>query len=338
MEDIAGARGGADELEVRPAREDDRMPVLEFCAQTWEEGDYIADVWDDWLRDTAGALLVGTVAGRPVAIVHARMMSADEAWLEGIRVDPAARRQGIGRVMVSRALVAARERGAAVARLFVDDANTVSQRLTARFGFTRVAEVALYVGEALPDARGEAAGEEPRAGGTMTGAGDGVGMSAGTWGGAGGRADAGPRLSTPGAESFEEIWAWLEQSNLSPFNGGLELQGWAARALTEPLLRAYMAAGEVWLLEEHGAILALAIAQGIPPEGSERGRLQVRYLDGLAEGIGRLALALRDLAGERDLDEVELWLPDLLILRDAMNGAGYHREMEGAMWVYARGL
>jgi hypothetical protein len=148
----------------------------------------------------------------------------------------------------------------------------------------------------------------------------------------------GPRLRRPGPEAFDDIWAWLEQSNLSPFNGGLEFEGWSARELTEPLLRAYLAAGEVWLLEEHGALLALAVTRDTPATEREPAWLQVRYIDGLAESIGRLTLTLRAVAGERGLAEADLWLPDLLILQDAMNGAGYRREIDGAMWVYAREL
>jgi hypothetical protein len=51
-----------------------------------------------------------------------------------------------------------------------------------------------------------------------------------------------------------------------------------------------------------------------------------------------LALALREIAAQRHLSLVELWLPDLLILHDAMNGAGYLRDSEEAMWVYQRSL
>jgi hypothetical protein len=149
---------------------------------------------------------------------------------------------------------------------------------------------------------------------------------------------AGGRLSTPGVTAFERVWAWLEQSTLSPFNGGLEFLGWAARGLTEPALREYLAAGNVWLLEEWDTIQALAVAVTGEPRHDGRRRLDVRYIDGLSEAIGRLALALRQPAREHGATSVQLWLPDLLILVDAMNAAGYTRDEEGAMWVYAREL
>src|SRR5262245_51361881 len=114
------------ELIVRRARPEDRAAVLAFCAQTWDGGDYIDDVWDEWLADERNVPLVGVLDGTPVALERVRMLSDDEAWLEGIRVDPAYRRHGFGRIMVSRGLVAARELGATVARLLTSDTNVAS--------------------------------------------------------------------------------------------------------------------------------------------------------------------------------------------------------------------
>src|SRR5436853_4874457 len=86
------------ETEIRPARPEDREAVLAFCKHTWEWGDYIEYVWDEWLHDPQGVLFVATIDGRPVAISHLRMLSptsTPEAWLEGMRVDPAHRHQGL---------------------------------------------------------------------------------------------------------------------------------------------------------------------------------------------------------------------------------------------------
>jgi ribosomal protein S18 acetylase RimI-like enzyme len=293
-------------LTVRPAHPADRDLVLALCTRIWGEHDYIEWVWDDWLRDAAGVLLVATLDGRPVGIVHLRMMSDEEAWIEGVRVDPDLRRQGIGRTLVSRAMVAGRERGASVVRLFTDWDNLAAQQLFARFGFVRVAELVRYRGPALD-------------------AGEPVPAERG--------------LSVPSEQDFERIWSWLEQSNLAPLNGGLEMDSWAARAVTEPVLRAHLAAGHVRLLEEWGTIQALAVVVPVPEEGDQAPYLEVRYLDGAAGGIGRLALALRAEAREQGLAQVKLWLPDLLILQDAMAGAGYVRpHTDDALWVYARTL
>ncbi|HEV7129506.1 MAG TPA: GNAT family N-acetyltransferase, partial [Ktedonobacterales bacterium] len=217
-------------IEVRPARPDDRTAVFAFCARTWgDDGDYIPYVWDQWLVDTNGVLLVAQLDGQPVGLTHMDMVTADEGWIEGVRVDPSWRRQGIGRVLISRSLAAAHERGAAVVRMLTDSDNTASQQLFAKFGFERVAMFAHYVAGALTEASAEPLPD-------------------------------GFTLRTPGPADLERVWAFLEASNLAPLNGGLLLQGWRAQALTTEVLERRLAAGEVWTLEGWGAIQALAIA------------------------------------------------------------------------------
>ena len=61
------------QLEVRRAREEDRDAVLAFSSQTWEWGDYIAYVWDEWLHDENGALFVATLDRQPVGIANLRI-------------------------------------------------------------------------------------------------------------------------------------------------------------------------------------------------------------------------------------------------------------------------
>jgi len=319
-------------LVVRPAIAADRDAVFAFCAHTWgDEGDYIPYVWDEWLAEAEreGVLLVAAVGDQPVGILHVRLMTPEEAWIEGVRVDPTERRQGIARMLVSRALVAARDRGATVARLFTHSGNSASQRLFTRFGFARVAEVVTFRAPALVFADAADDGAVP------------VAPAAATDDAEARPDDAlaqGAQLRTPGPADFERLWDWLTQSTLTPFNGGLEIADWEARALDEPTLRAYLAAGQVWTLEEWETILALAVARDQAAEEERPATLVARYLDGQADYISRLSLVLREVAGERGLARVELWLPDLLILHDAMAGAGYTRLEDGAMWVYARTL
>ncbi len=319
-------------LDVRDARPEDREAVFAFCARTWgDDGDYIPSVWDSWLADTSGAVLVGVMDGRPVALSRVNMVTPDEAWIEGVRVAPEARQQGVGGAIVSRSLVRARELGAVVARMFTGSTNVASQRLFARFGFTRIAELAWYTADALPADPEEAArAVRPRPAAELDPT-----IAETTRDTIVGALPPGARLRTPGPADFDRLWAWLEQSNLTPFNGGVEIHHWTGRGVTEPMVREYLAAGEIIELEEWGATQALAI---VTEDRADRPELETRYIDGLSDAIGRLALLLRGEAARRELEGVWLWLPDLLILRDAMDGAGYARGDEASMWVFAREL
>jgi GNAT superfamily N-acetyltransferase len=252
---------------------------------------------------------VGTLDSRPVAIVHVTLLTPQEGWLEGIRVNPDVRRQGIGRAMVARALEAAGTRGASLVRLFTTASNTASQLLVEGAGF---AQVAAFVRYAAPAGVPDEAEVVP----------------------------AGAVLRVVGAGDYDRLWGYLRVSNLVPLNGGLVVRGWVAQSLTPSLLRQRLAAGEVFVLEAWDTIQALAMVRDHPGGADDDlgPRLEVEYLDGMADWIGRMALALRGQAAGRELPLVRLALPDLLILHDAMDGAGYERRGSSPLWCYARRL
>src|SRR5689334_14693744 len=119
-------------IEVRAALEQDRDAVLAFCANTWEWGDYIEDVWERWLYDPAGKLFVALVDGQPAAISHMLMLTSTDAWLEGLRVDPNYRHQGLAKALGDACIAEAMRRGASYARLMIHAENERSIEITER--------------------------------------------------------------------------------------------------------------------------------------------------------------------------------------------------------------
>jgi GNAT superfamily N-acetyltransferase len=90
------------DLLIRPAQPEDREAALAFTAHTWgEHGDYIHMVWEDWLHSDRGPLLVGVLDGEPVSLVKVTWNSPGEAWMEGMRVHPDRRGQGIARLALA---------------------------------------------------------------------------------------------------------------------------------------------------------------------------------------------------------------------------------------------
>ncbi len=143
-------------LGIRTAHADDRDAVFAFARATWGGWDYIAGVWDAWVADTVGTLLVATAQpapdgtppagrdgaplapGRVIAITHLAMLSPTEGWIEGIRVDPGVRGMDVATDLQVAVLAAARERGATVVRWITGQENEGSLRLAARLGMERV--------------------------------------------------------------------------------------------------------------------------------------------------------------------------------------------------------
>jgi GNAT superfamily N-acetyltransferase len=128
------------EVQVRAARADDKHAIVAFCQNTFSWGDYIPDVWDDWLDDHSGQLLVGVVDREPVGLLHVAFLGNATAWMEGMRVHPDFRRQGIGRAIDATGRALARERGCRVARLATSVKNLAAQKLLAMDGYARIAQ------------------------------------------------------------------------------------------------------------------------------------------------------------------------------------------------------
>lgn len=287
-----------EDITIRPAQPQDKAAVLAFCAHTWDWGDYIPEVWDEWLADTSGKLLVAVLDGRPVAVEHMQMVAPNECWLEGMRVDPAARGQGISSRLNEQALREARQMGATVARLATRDDNVVAQRILEAGGFRQVGTYLHY----------SAPAEQLRGA---------------------------PLPEVADQKDLPALLAFLDRSNVFPATGGLIYLDWGDRshALTQEVLQERLARGEVLILRQWDDFQAIAIC-GF--QRAETATLLVEYSDGTSEGIGRLAYGLRTWALERGAAQVAITVPNLLMLRDALEGTGYQTEDTGFFLVYER--
>lgn len=138
-------------LTIRPATSADKAAVLAFCSTTWEHGDYIDEVWDEWLSDPDSTLLVGAQGAQPVALAHVTVQEG-EGWCEGVRVAPALRGQGLGRTMLHASVAEARRRGAHVLRLLTSRSNLAMQTLLPQLGFGHCFDATWFEASALDPA------------------------------------------------------------------------------------------------------------------------------------------------------------------------------------------
>lgn len=291
------------QIEIRPARPEDREAVLAFCVETWEWGDYIEYVWDEWLQDPQGKLFVATIDDQPVGVAHIQMLNKTEAWLEGMRVDPAFRRHGIASALFDAQLAEAIRRGATTARLITESTNAGSFRLLERASMHRVGEFAPY--QALP-----ATTPSKRQYGLET-----------------------PTLAT--ASDLDDIINFLNVSNNFPVVGGLYYRGFTAYSITRELLTEKVAAQQIYILRRWDRLDGLAIAE--PREGHRGRHLFIGYIDGTTESISLIAYALRQKLPDLGLESVSASVPDLMMVRDAFVGAEY--EWDGKIfYTYERSL
>jgi GNAT superfamily N-acetyltransferase len=276
------------QITVRPAQTEDREAVLAFCRQTWEWGDYIAEVWEDWLGDPDGQLLVACAEDQPVGIVHMQMLNKRDAWLEGVRVDPAYRRRGIARQLDEYAIQEARRRGATAVRFFVEPSNEAGIHLAERLQMRQVGSHVLYTATPQIDP-----GKRPVQDRTQ--------------------------LATP--DDLDEIIGYLNASNIFPLVGGLYALSYATCSLTGELLEEKIAAQQVYLLRRWERLDGLAIAE------RDSDLFSLGYIDGLTiEAISLIAYDLRRRLAAQEIPRMRAFVPDLVMVHDGFTGVGYEDE------------
>ena len=75
--------------------------MLAFCEKLANEDNYIPSIWNRWIDDPSGKIFVATFNDIPVAMERVVFLSGREAWLEGLRVAPCYRQQGISKILES---------------------------------------------------------------------------------------------------------------------------------------------------------------------------------------------------------------------------------------------
>jgi N-acetylglutamate synthase-like GNAT family acetyltransferase len=123
-------------LLIRHANQSDKKHVLRFCNNTFEWGDYIEQVWDEWYSDPNGYLAVAEDNEVIAAVSHAYLCpNRNRVWLEGVRVNPDFRRRAIATELIKNMLVYGKEHGAQDAAGLVSVKNVASQGMMEKNGF-----------------------------------------------------------------------------------------------------------------------------------------------------------------------------------------------------------
>jgi GNAT superfamily N-acetyltransferase len=217
-----------DELIIRPARPDDRQVMERICTQTWDWGDYVPQVWDDWLADEQGSVLVGEAEGQVVALSKITFQTPDQVWLEGMRVDPEFRRRGIAGQFLRYSLDHVHDEGARVVRLGTGSGNMPVHIITARAGMERIGSYVLRTAEPLPD---------------------------------------GPEPTVLAPDQAVQVSVFLQKSPVLAHSHGLYSMDWAWQELSGERMVRFLRDGQVAAqLAPDGSLVALAILRFEPDD------------------------------------------------------------------------
>ena len=290
-----------DPLSFRPVRPADKERVIAFTLNTWgdDEDDYIKDVFDEWVADPHGPFTAAVLDGQVVGIAKLTDRGDDEWWLEGLRIDPAYRRQGIAREFNRHHLEQVKRLGGRVVRYMTGGENAGSQAIGARAGFQHIITYRAYL----------------------------AGVS-----------DEFPLPAALSDDDVPRLAQWID-SPLMRYLHGVYRDGWSARTLTEAELQRVVAAKLVYGLKDaRSNLTAWALLRSEEfdddSEDSEPHRLRVDHLDGEPSAITELAGQMRAFAAVRRRSIVSAGVGDYPPVLAALQAAGYALdERHPGLWV-----
>ena len=148
-------------MKIRHATKSDKGEVLRFCVNTFEWGDYIDQVWDFWISDRNGVLLVaehdeeynlhGKKRSSVIAISHASLCPNNKnVWLEGIRVHPNFRHRYVATQLLNSMISYGKKQGAVEASAIVAGNNITSQLMMESNGFAIISKWSYYTINKIP--------------------------------------------------------------------------------------------------------------------------------------------------------------------------------------------
>ncbi|MCX7795850.1 MAG: GNAT family N-acetyltransferase [bacterium] len=129
---------------LEKVKPEDREEILSFTSNTWNWGDYIPEVFNEWLDPKNGDFIKVLLDNKIVGISHIGYLSNWETWLEGLRVHPDYRHIGAGTFILDSTLELLREKGIKVARNAIISTNVASQNLVKKRSFKCVGEFLLF--------------------------------------------------------------------------------------------------------------------------------------------------------------------------------------------------
>lgn len=272
---------------IRHARNSDKERLAPWTTHTFAWGDYVVDSFDDWLAHPQSRVLVATDdTDEPVAVARGVLLSADELWLQGVRVHPDWRRKGIASELGSALQLWGAENGAKVALLMTENWNEAARDQVTTIGFRMTSEWARAFQTTEHSGRADAAPVRPVE----------------------------PLVRAGLAEAGPAYFAW-SSSELSRAARRLMSVSWQWRRLHPEDLE---------LAAEHGALFSGPTGWAIG--AAREGYLEVGWINTSPERAGDHLSALLGVAAIEKAAALEIMMPAVPWLLEAAAEAGFELE------------
>ncbi len=126
------------DINVRDAKYEDMEGIIELCSLIWDGDDYVPDLLDKWFFSGDPFVIAEDSGnGKIVGIDHA-MIQRNIAWLEGLRVHPQYRGNGISEMLFREILKKIVLRRIIKMRSMIWNGNGISKHLSEKHHFSKV--------------------------------------------------------------------------------------------------------------------------------------------------------------------------------------------------------
>lgn len=122
------------EIVVRKARAEDRAAAVAAEMKAMPGLHYLDAVYDDWLADREGELLVAELDGQVAGVGKFSVVPDGSAWLETLRVAPEYQGRGVGKRFYERFRELARQKNINTMRMYTNLDNYASKGLAELYG------------------------------------------------------------------------------------------------------------------------------------------------------------------------------------------------------------
>jgi len=130
---------------IRPLRGSDKEDILEIAKHTWEGHDYLPYFFDAWLKDSNSHTSVVEKDGHVVALANLRVIEDGRTgWMEGLRVHPDYRGQGLASVLTHHVVKLAQKIPVERIRYTTAAGNDTSLHLGETVGMKRKFDLAIH--------------------------------------------------------------------------------------------------------------------------------------------------------------------------------------------------
>jgi len=274
-------------MNFRQATDRDVDSIAAFTTGTFEWGDYVPDSIGDWIDSPDSIVMVATdTTDTPYAMGRCALLTPQEAWLHAARVHPDRRGEGTAGDMAVVLTDWARDRGALVARLLIEDQNDPSVRHIDKTAFRRTTTV--------HRAHRTLAARQPRLNGN------------------GGHRRRSPLVAAEGTGTDAE----LVVASWTSGEPGRKLRGLLARNWSFHRLRSV----DVQQAATRGMLWEVAGSWAIARHEDET--FEVLMVDASETDAEDIVRALVDVAYDRKAERFSMWVADCPWLADAARASG----------------